>query len=436
MKKILRILMLEDNPLDAELAEQELLRGGISFSLKRVETKEDFLKNLDVFHPDLILSDYSIPRFDGLSAIEIAKERLPDVPFIILTGAMGDEWAIETLKKGATDYILKQRLPRLVPAVKRALAEALERSEHKRIGKALRESEKRFRMLVERMNEGLGVQDGNGIITYVNRRMCEMLGYSSGEMIGHNVEEFTDTGDREILRNQLKKRKTDCCDSYELTWMRKDGGKVLTIVSPQPILDEENRFAGSFAVITDITDRKRMEDELKMSEIFYRTLFDNTGAITVVIEEDMTISMINMNGEQFLGYPKAEVEGKKQWTDFVDPKEIEKLKEYHRLRRIDQASAPRTYESRLIDQHGKPKDVLITAALIPGTKKSIVSLLDISRQKKTEAELKKRVKELEDFYNIAVGRELRMIELKKEIELLQVKLGKSQIPSEAGASGL
>ncbi len=128
----LRILMLEDVAADAELIERELRKGGVVFASKRVETKEDFQKELRDFMPDIILADYSLPTFSGLSALLIVKKESPDVPFILVSGAVGDELAVRMLKEGATDYVLKSNLSRLVPAVNRALKEAEEHDERKK----------------------------------------------------------------------------------------------------------------------------------------------------------------------------------------------------------------------------------------------------------------------------------------------------------------
>jgi DNA-binding NtrC family response regulator len=127
MKEEVRILILEDVPADAELMERELHKGGIEFSAKRVETKETFLKELKDFVPDLILADLTLPTFNGIAALAIVQERYPDIPFIFVSGTIGEELAIETLKRGAADYVLKDRLSRLVPAVNRALREGEER---------------------------------------------------------------------------------------------------------------------------------------------------------------------------------------------------------------------------------------------------------------------------------------------------------------------
>jgi serine phosphatase RsbU (regulator of sigma subunit) len=119
----LRVLSLEDSPLDAELILRELKQGGIAFVSRLVDNREDYARAIGEFQPDLILADYKLPAFDGAQALELAKDLCPDVPVIIISGAVGEETAVELLKNGATDFVLKDRLGRLVPAVQRALRE-------------------------------------------------------------------------------------------------------------------------------------------------------------------------------------------------------------------------------------------------------------------------------------------------------------------------
>src|SRR5256714_12141139 len=141
MKKDLHILMVEDDRADADLTQFALRKGGLHFSVERVETKAEYLQALQEHAPTLILSDYSLPGFNGHDALAIAREQYPETPFIFVTGTMGEEVAIETLKSGATDYVLKTRLTRLVPAVNRAIREAQERVKHRRAQDQLRETE-------------------------------------------------------------------------------------------------------------------------------------------------------------------------------------------------------------------------------------------------------------------------------------------------------
>ncbi len=140
MKKEIKILILEDVAFDAELIEYELRREGVKFLSKRVETKENFIMELEELKPDLILADHSLPKFDGLSALKIASEKCPYTPFLFVSGKIGEEFAVNALKEGATDYIFKNNLSKLVPAIQRALKECNEKIEREKAQKALRKA--------------------------------------------------------------------------------------------------------------------------------------------------------------------------------------------------------------------------------------------------------------------------------------------------------
>jgi signal transduction histidine kinase len=147
LKNEIRILLLEDNATDADLVRHALRMGGLAFSWALVDNKADFIRQLEQFGPDLILADFSLPSLDGYTALELAREICADVPFIFVTGTLGEEVAIETLKKGATDYVLKHRLSRLVPSVHRALREAEGQRGRKQTEEQLRESHAQLRAL-------------------------------------------------------------------------------------------------------------------------------------------------------------------------------------------------------------------------------------------------------------------------------------------------
>jgi PAS domain S-box-containing protein len=145
-------------------------------------------------------------------------------------------------------------------------------SDRKRAEKALRQSEKRYRTLVETLNEGLGVQDENGVWIYVNDRLCEMLGYTREEMIGRPLRSFLCEANQAVYKEQVVKRRGGEIEPYELSWLKKDHQTIFTLVSPRPIFDERGQFKGSFAVVTDITERKQAEEALKNSERQLRSL--------------------------------------------------------------------------------------------------------------------------------------------------------------------
>jgi signal transduction histidine kinase len=147
VKKQIRILLVEDDAADAALIAHALSQDGLGFTSKRVETTEEYVQALEHDAPDLILSDYTLPGFDGNTALLIAQKKRPETPFIFVTGTMGEEAAIETLKNGATDFVLKMHLDRLGPAVRRALREARERADRKQTVEQLRQSHKQLHAL-------------------------------------------------------------------------------------------------------------------------------------------------------------------------------------------------------------------------------------------------------------------------------------------------
>jgi len=193
----LHILHLEDNPTDAELAQVTLEADGIECELTRVETRADFLAAVEQGGFDLILADYSLPSFDGLAALDIAREKRPDVPFLFLTGTLGEEVAIESLKSGARDYVLKERMSRLASSVRRALREAEERTARQRAEEAQRASEKRFRALIENSSDGIVLLSAEATVLYDSPSIRRILGYAHDERIGRNVFEFIHPDERQ-----------------------------------------------------------------------------------------------------------------------------------------------------------------------------------------------------------------------------------------------
>src|SRR6266404_7927838 len=149
VKHEIRILILEDVPADVVMINHELRNAHLNFRCKRVDTRNEFLNELEHNCPDVILSDHGLPGFDGFTALAMAMDKCPDVPFIFVTSALGEELTIETFESGATDYVLKHRLSNLAPAVQRALREADERRKRHEAEAALKDSEMRFHMLVE-----------------------------------------------------------------------------------------------------------------------------------------------------------------------------------------------------------------------------------------------------------------------------------------------
>ena len=199
MKMLLKILHLEDNPNDAELVKETLVADNPDCKIIRVDNREDFEMELDRGEYDLIISDYKLPSFDGISALALAQQKCPDTPYLFVSGNIGEEKAIETLKNGATDYILKDRLLRLVPSVNRALHEALIKKEHRLLEEKLRQSQKM---------EAIGKLTG-GIAHDFNNMLTIISGYT--EMLIGKME------DRSLTRMGLEEIRKAAEKSSALT---------------------------------------------------------------------------------------------------------------------------------------------------------------------------------------------------------------------------
>ncbi|VVB84693.1 Methyl sulfide methyltransferase-associated sensor [uncultured archaeon] len=264
MNKQLRILILEDDDSDAELMERELRKADIEFKSKRVKTKENFQKELFGFEPDIVLADYTLPSFDGCSALKIVKENHSDVPFIFVSGTIGEDFAIESLKSGATDYVIKDRMSRLVPAVRRALSEVKEKIEHAKAQKALKESELRFRSVVQSANDAIILTDSAGNIISWNKGAKEIFGYTGEEMTGRPITHIIH--ERFINEHQKKSEGAGSTGKsgrkiIESRGLRKDGTEFAIEISIATWKTEEERFYS--AIIRDITERKKAEEILK-----------------------------------------------------------------------------------------------------------------------------------------------------------------------------
>jgi PAS domain S-box-containing protein len=217
VKTSLRILNLEDNARDAELNEAMLAARWPDCEFVRVETRDAFIAALEHEGLELILSDYTMPGFNGLEALGLARERRPEIPFLFVSGTIGEDMAIEALKNGATDYVLKHRLMRLIPAVDRALRETGERAERERAERDMRESEHKYRTLFECLGDAAFlVDEETGKVLDVNRQAGRMLGYQRGEMMGCNQFDFL----------ALDRASAESVKPVECHMVRADGGLV------------------------------------------------------------------------------------------------------------------------------------------------------------------------------------------------------------------
>lgn len=268
MPQILRILMVEDNPLDAELALRELRQEGFEPHWRRVDTESDFLAAL---HPnlDIILSDFKMPQFDGLQALRLLVDRGHETPFIIVSGTIGEDIAVEAIKLGATDYLLKDRLARLGPAVKRALDQHRVRLAQKQVVGALRESEDRFRQLAENIKEVIWMSNPTtNQILYVNPAY-EIIWGRSRDALYRSAQvwlDFIHPEDQARIRGAalLRQGAGEYNETYRI--VRPDGTIRWIRDRAYPVRDGLGKIYRIVGVAEDFTDQKMMEEKFLQAQ--------------------------------------------------------------------------------------------------------------------------------------------------------------------------
>lgn len=283
----IRILMLEDTSSDAELEEYELRKTGLQFELKRVETRDAFARALDEFRPDVVLSDYNLPDFSGMAALEYVRDNHPDVPIIMVTGALSDIEAVGLIHAGAKDYVLKDRLARLGAAVQRVLSMEHGIRARKAAEKSLRESEARYRALVESSSDWIWEIDENAVYTYSSPQVFELLGYRAEDVIGKTPFDLMTPEDAERLRAEFGAiaAAREHFRLLENANLHKDGHVVFLETSGTPMFDVHGEFRGYRGIDRDITERKEAEKERRVSaEKLEQLLMQTIGAISATVE--------------------------------------------------------------------------------------------------------------------------------------------------------
>ena len=292
VKTPLRVLLLEDDPQDAKLIQDLLETDHFVCEITCVQTRAEFLAALKSGRLDLILADYQLPSFDGISALELARSERQDLPFIFVSGMIGEEAAIDALRIGATDYILKPRLGRLVPAVQRALREARERAERRVVAEAARRSEKELLDVIEAIPTMAFSALADGSSVWVNRRWVEYSGLSvedtSGagwqatlhpdDLNGHMIKWQQTLASGEPFENEARHRSA----SGEYRWF---------LIRAVTLRDEQGKIRKWYGTLTDIEDRKRTEERLRVQHTVGQILAE---AATI---EEVTPRVLRAIGE-------------------------------------------------------------------------------------------------------------------------------------------
>jgi diguanylate cyclase (GGDEF)-like protein/PAS domain S-box-containing protein len=305
MNQTLRILILEDQVADAELCQEALRRAGLRFTFRRVETRAEFEAAFDEFRPDLIISDFTLPgAFDGLMALELARTRLPDVPFVFVSGTIGEERAVEAVKRGAADYVLKDRMARLGSVVSRALESGRLRKEKDQAEAALKTSETLYRGIFEGATEGILLSTLNGYLLAANPAAAKMLGYGSPEDLessmtnpGHRLYAKSDA--RHAFFERVKQEGE--VHGYETQGLRKDGTLLWVSLSARLVRDERETTPRVLTMISDISDRKKAEAALNESQSRFQSFMDHLPGRASMRDREGRYLFINNTWQQVFG---------------------------------------------------------------------------------------------------------------------------------------
>lgn len=251
-----KVLILEDRSDDVLLIRNSLHKDLGDFEDRVVETEQDFRAQLKEFEPDVILADFSLPSFDGLSAMKIREQQCPDIPFLFVSSIIGEDVAIESLKLGVTDYVMKDKLSRIGPAVKRALSESRERRLRQATEGILAERQEMIRCILECASDAIITMDESGVLTSINPAFTGMFGYTEEESIGQAFKKFVPSLSLDDLRCT-----TPNCARVETVAKNKLGTAFAVDISLKEIVVHGNTLLT--ATIRDITETNQLHERLK-----------------------------------------------------------------------------------------------------------------------------------------------------------------------------
>ncbi|MCW3989222.1 MAG: PAS domain S-box protein [Candidatus Bathyarchaeota archaeon] len=257
-------------------------------------------------------------------------------------------------------------------------------TERRRLGEELRRSEAEKRVILNAIPEAINLKDPSYHVLWMNEGYTELIGASHEEIQGKRC--YTDLFGRDEPHPGCPVKKVLETGEGARSTVTLPDGRVLD-VSAEPVLDDSGGVVGVVEAIRDITESKRMEESLRENEERYRAVFENTGTAMVIVEEDRMISLVNKRFAELSGFSREEIEGRKRWMEFIVEEDLEEMTKQHSMRREVPGVARTNYEFRFVDRDRNVKDVFLTVDMIPGTMKSVASLLDITESKRMEEEL-------------------------------------------------
>ena len=385
-----RLLLLEDSDADAARITEELRLQGIEAEICRVGGREAFLEALQTFQPDLVLADYRLPQFDGLMAIAVTREQAPDVPLVVVTGSIDEETAVECMKAGAADYVLKEHLARLGPAVRLTLERRRMAQAQLAAEEALRESEERHRLLVEGSTEVFFFRhDAEHRFEYLSPSVREVLGYEPEALLGQFFDTLL-TGDPSDA--MVQERTSQAIrhgvqgESYRAIVRHQDGRRRAIEIVESPLI-RLGKVVGIQGLARDVTERQQFEVRLQEQA----RLLDLVPDAVVVVDMQDQIQFWNEGARQLSGLTREEVLGRRPGDlDYWGLGAFEALRQSVMERGEWQSEVTRftrdrrklTVDSRsklVHNEAGEPRSILVLESDITERKRVEAQLLQTQR---------------------------------------------------------
>jgi PAS domain S-box-containing protein len=405
----LRALVVEDRPDDAELLALKLRGAGFDLHWRRVETETELSKALHTEAWDIVLSDYGLPAFSGPAALQVVRREAPEIPFIIVSGSVGEELAVLSLKAGASDFFLKGKLDRLPNAVEREVREARLRREGQEATVRLRESEERLRVLFEQVIVGIARSDAEGRIIFVNDRFCEIVWRSREELLQMKLQDLTHPAD--LARNtEYFTRTIEEGTSYTLEkrYLRPDATHVWVRNCVSVLRGASGESIGTVAVVQDISGERRAAEALAESEVRFRSMADSAPVMLWVTDEAGAATYLNRQWYEFTGQTEMTGLGR-GWLRAVHPDDADIAGDI--FADADRRREPFRLEYRIRRADGEYRWAINSA--LPRTTITgegmggfIGSVIDITERKQSEEALREALQARDEFLSIA-SHELR-----------------------------
>ena len=308
--RFLRALIVEDNEGDAELCVRSLKIEGFEVISDLIQTREEFVERLSSNTYDIILADYGLPGWTGMNALTMLHQLGKDIPFILISGTVGEDIAVECIKKGASDYVLKERLIRLPLVVHRALEERALREQRRRSEAELRASEERYRELFENANDIVYSLDLSGLVTSFNKAGERITGYTREEVLNRGLSELLEPEAVDRMADMMNRKLAGApVTTYEIQLVAKDGRRLVLEINSRLVYKEGIAF-GVQGIARDVTERKQAEEQIRRNEAQIRAVLETAMDCIITIDHQGLITEFNPAAEKTFGYSRAEVLGK------------------------------------------------------------------------------------------------------------------------------